>query len=119
LLVQRIQQNAAELTRKNAELIRNQYILDTFMANVPDSIYFKDRNSRITKANQAHARKFGFEDPSEEIGKTDFDLFPEEQARIKYAHEQEIMRTGHPLFDLEEPDAEETWSLTTKMPLRD
>jgi PAS domain S-box-containing protein len=112
LLVQRVQE-------RSAALARHQYILDTFMANVPDSIYFKDRQSRITHANPAHARGFGLHDPSEEIGKTDFDFFPKEQAQPKYEQEQEIIRTGWPILALEEPCAHGRWVLTTKMPLRD
>jgi PAS domain S-box-containing protein len=112
LLVQRVQEHAAEITRQ-------KYVLDTFMATVPDAIYFKDLNSCITHANQAHARYRGFDDPSEEIGKTDFDFFPEKQAQIKYVQEQEIIRTGQPLLELEEADAQGRWVLTTKMPLRD
>jgi PAS domain S-box-containing protein len=112
LLVQRVQEHSAEITRQ-------KYVLDTFMANVPDSIYFKDRASRITHANRAHASLMGFRDPAEEIGKSDFDFFPEAQARPKYEQEQNILRTGQPLLGVEEPDAQGKWSLTTKMPLRD
>jgi PAS domain S-box-containing protein len=111
LLMERIQEHTAEITRQ-------KYILDTFMEHVPDSIYFKDRESRITKANKAHAIGFGLSDPVEEIGKTDFDFFPEEQARPKYEQEQEIIRSGQPVLALEEPDGAR-WALTTKMPLRD
>ena len=111
LLVQRLQQRSAELARQ-------RYILETFMANVPDSIYFKDRDSRILQINQSIAARFGFEHPDEAIGKTDFDLFPAEQARLKYEAEQEIIRTGQAILALEEPDAGGRWALTTKMPLR-
>jgi PAS domain S-box-containing protein len=100
-------------------LARQQYILDTFMENVPDRVYFKDLESRITRANKAHAIKLGLSDPAEEIGKSDFDFFPEEQARVKYEQEQEIIRTGEPVLDLEESDGLGHWALTTKMPLRD
>ena len=116
LLNEQLEQRVKERT---AEIARQKYILDTFMANVPDSIYFKDRESRITHANLAHARSMGFYDPSEEMGKSDFDFFPEELARSKYEQEQAIMQTGQPLLALEEPDAQGRWSLTTKMPLRD
>ncbi|MBN1888743.1 MAG: substrate-binding domain-containing protein [Thermoflexales bacterium] len=112
LLVQRVQE-------RSAALARHQYILGTFMANVPDSIYFKDCQSRITLANPAHARDLGLHDSLEEIGKTDFDFFPEEQARPRYEQEQEIIRTGQPILALEEPCARGRWALTTKMPLRD
>lgn len=112
LLVQRVQERSAELARQ-------QYILDTFMANVPDAIYFKDRDSRITRANQAHARHHGGHEPSEEIGKTDFDFFPEDIAQKKYEQEQTIIRTGQPLLNLEESNNAQDWVLTSKMPLRD
>ena len=112
LLVQRLQERSAELARQ-------QYVLNTFMENVPDYIYFKDLESRFTRANRAHALKFGLNDPSEEIGKSDFDFFMEEQARIRYEQEQEIIRTGRPIVNLEEHDGRDNWALTTKMPLRD
>jgi PAS domain S-box-containing protein len=111
LLVQNVHERSAELTRQ-------QYILDTFMENVPDAIYFKDLESRITRANKAHATNMGFSHPDEEIGKTDFDLFPHEQAQAKYELEQEIIRTGQPVLSLEESDGPKIWVLTTKMPLR-
>ncbi len=66
----------------------------------------------------ALARLAGFHDPSEILGKSDFDFFPEEQARPKYEQEQTIIRTGQPLLAIEEPDAGGHWALTTKMPLR-
>jgi PAS domain S-box-containing protein len=112
LLVQRVEEHSAELARQ-------QYILDTFMESVPDHIYFKDPESRITRANKAHAAKLGLSDPAEEIGKTDFDFFPEDQARVRFEQEQEIMRTGQPILSLEEADGAGRWALTTKMPLRD
>jgi PAS domain S-box-containing protein len=112
LLVRRIQERSAELARQ-------QYILDTFMGNVPDSIYFKDLESRFTRMNKALARHFELGDPAEGVGKSDYDFFPEDQAQPKYEQEQEIIRTGEPILNLEEPDGIEHWALTTKMPLRD
>ena len=57
------------------------------------------------------------------MGKSDFDFFTEEHARPAYEAEQEIIRTGQPLLNLEEketwPDRPDTWVATTKLPLRD
>ncbi len=123
LLVQQVQARSAELARTNAELTRKQYILDAFMKNVPDAIYFKDHDSRIIQANQAHARRVGLSDPSEAVGKTDFDFFSESEARLRYTQEQEIIRNGQPLIGIEEHrkrfDGHDSWTLATKMPLRD
>jgi PAS domain S-box-containing protein len=110
-LVQRVQAHSAETTRQ-------QYVLDMFMRNVPDRIYFKDTQSRITQTNRAFAIRIG-KDPKELIGKSDFDLYPLEQAEIKYQQEQDIIKTGQPILELEEPDGVDRWALTTKMPLRD
>jgi PAS domain S-box-containing protein len=112
LLVQQVQEHSAELSQK-------QYILDTFMENIPDSIYFKDLESRFTQINKALALHFELGDPTEGAGKSDYDFFPEEQAWTKYEQEQEIIRTGQPILNLEEPDGIGRWALTTKMPLRD
>ena len=106
--------------RRTAEIARQKYILDSFMANIPDSIYFKDRESRIIRINCALAKRFELENPGDAVGKTDFDFLSAEQAQPKYDQEQEIIRTGKSLFDLEEPNAGgDGWVLTTKMPLRD
>jgi len=134
---EKIQQEVAERTRaqeelqqlneeleqrveeRTAEIARQKYILDSFMANVPDSIYFKDRDCRIIQGNKAYSDLLNVDEPDQMIGKSDFDFFPEKQAQSKYDQEQQIIRTGKPLLDLEESDAGGRWVLTTKMPLRD
>ena len=111
-LVQQVQQNAVEV-------IRQKSILDTFMATVPDAIYFKDREGRITQSNQSHARLLGIHNPSDLLGKTDFDFFPDAQARVRYEQEQQIIRSRQPLLELEESGSQGNWLLATKMPLLD
>ena len=49
------------------------------MDNVPDSIYFKDRQSRFTRINSYAAARFGVGSPALAVGRTDFDFFAEEQ----------------------------------------
>jgi PAS domain S-box-containing protein len=111
--------------RKQAEqaLIEERHLLHTLMDNLPDLIYFKDRESRFTRINKAHAKAFGLSDPGQAVGKTDFDFYTNEHAQQAYADEQEIIRTGQPMVGKEEketwPDGRVTWVSTTKMPLRD
>ena len=112
LLVKQMQEHAAEIARQ-------KYILDTFMESVPDAIYFKDRESRITRVNQAFARLFKLESTDAAVGKTDFDFFPDEVAQPKHDQEQEIIRSGLPLVRMEDPDVDGNWALSSKMPLRD
>ena len=111
--------------RKRAEeaLVQEQYLMNMLMANVPDHIYFKDTDSRFIRISNDHAKKFGLSNPTQAIGKTDFDFFKEEHARPAFEDEQTIIRTGKPIVGIEEketwPDGRETWVSTTKMPLRD
>jgi PAS domain S-box-containing protein len=104
-------------------LTREQYLMSALMDNVPDYIYFKDRESRFIRTTKAHARAFGLSDPAEVVGKSDFDFFTEKHARPAYEDEQRIVRTGEPMLNVEEretwPDRPDTWVLTSKMPLRD
>ena len=116
LLVQQVQERSAELAWQ-------KYILDTFMENVPDHIYFKDRESHFIRISKALAQSFGLSDPMLALGKTDFDFFTEEHARPAYEDEQTIIQTGQPIMGKEEketwPSRPDTWALTTKIPLHD
>ena len=93
------------------------------MDNVPDSIYFKDRESRFTRINRYAARHFGLDDPRLAIGKTDFDFFTDEHAMQAYRDEQRIIASGNSLVNVEEkettPDGTVRWVSTTKLALRD
>ncbi len=93
------------------------------MDNLPDVVYFKDRECHFIHVNKSLASQFGLASPAEAIGKTDFDFFLPEHARNAFEDEREIMRTGKPIVGKEEkelwPDGRVTWASTTKMPLHD
>jgi PAS domain S-box-containing protein len=111
--------------RKRAEesLHYEQTLMATLMENLPDAVYFKDAASRFLRVNRAMSRKFGLSDPAQLVGKSDTDLFSGEHSRQALADEQEIIRTGQPLLNVEEKetwlDGTVSWVLTTKLPLRD
>jgi PAS domain S-box-containing protein len=106
--------------RAEQALVHERCLVLTLMDNVPDSIYFKDTESRFTRVNRATARRFGLRDPAEAVGKTDFDFFTSEHARQAFADEQQVMRSRQPLEREEKetwPDGRETWVSTIKIPL--
>ena len=115
--------DVSERSQMENALARERFLLKTLMDNLPDHIYFKDRDSRFIAVNRAMAALFGLEDPSDVLGKTDSDLFAPEHAKAALRDEQEILHTGQPLVNMEEketwPDGHETWVSTTKLPLRD
>ncbi len=98
-------------------------LLDAFLEHIPDGVYFKDRDSRFVRISRSLAARFGLNDPSEAINKTDFDVFSEEHAKQAFADEQRILVAGQPIVEVEEketwPDGHETWVLTTKLPMMD
>jgi diguanylate cyclase (GGDEF)-like protein/PAS domain S-box-containing protein len=88
---------------------------------VHDYLFMKDTESRFVVVNNAIAADFGLK-PEDLIGKTDFDLHPRVLAEKFYADEQQIVRSGEPLLDIEEfvldLAGEEKWLSTSKVPLR-
>jgi PAS domain S-box-containing protein len=97
-------------------------LLDALLNNVPEHIYFKDRESRFLRFSKSMIKLFGLEKAEDLVGKSDFDFFDDEHARPAYEGEQEIIRTGKAIIDLEEKEVMEdgrvNWVNTTKMPLR-
>lgn len=109
----------------DAPLVRIEpdHLLRAFLDNVPDHVYFKDRESRFLLLSRAMLQKHGLPDSRVLIGKTDFDVFDESHARPAFEDEQRIMATGEPIVNKLEKevwaDGEVTWCVTSKMPLRD
>jgi PAS domain S-box-containing protein len=118
-----IARNITERKKAEEALAQERNLLRALMDNIPDYIYFKDRESRFIRTTKSHAKWFGLSDPAEAIGKTDFEFFSDDHAHQAYEDEQEIIRTGQPLLNIEEretwPDRPDTWVLTSKMPLCD
>ncbi len=104
-------------------LTMERQLLHALLDSVPDHIYFKDMESRFIRISSANAGWLSLADPSQAVGKTDFDYFGAEHAEKAYADERLILVSGQPMLDMEEkevwPDGHETWVSTSKMPLRD
>jgi PAS domain S-box-containing protein len=86
-------------------------------------MYVKDVKSRFLVANSHVARVVGVETPEKLLGKTDFDFFPREEASAFYQDEQNVIRSGQPLYNREEKGTDSAGNeidiLTTKVPVRD
>jgi PAS domain S-box-containing protein len=111
-----------ERKKVDENLSREQYLMNSLMDHLPLHIYFKDKESKFIRINDAHAKSFGLNKPNEAIGKSDFDFFSEEHARQAFEDEQEIIRSGKPLIKEEKEtraDLPDTWVSTIKLPLVD
>jgi len=105
------------------QMPNNPEYYQQMMDNLPDSVFFKDMNSRFIAINEICAEKFGLNDPSDAVGKTDFDFFNLSHAQQAFEDEQEIIKTGEPIIhktekeSYQDHDTEPTWASTSKLPL--
>jgi PAS domain S-box-containing protein len=84
---ERLRQHAMELGNANARMAA---ILD----NIPDLAWVKDASGRMVAVNRALAASKGFAEPSQMIGKTDFELHPPEIARSYVLDDAEVMASN-------------------------
>jgi len=107
--------------RKEAEkkLAYQHGLLQSLLDTVPDSIYFKDTESRFVKVNKAKA-KHSNTTPENMIGKTDYDFLSEKDAERIHKDDQKVMKTGKSLVNKTEKyvneDGDERWVSVTKIP---
>jgi len=128
--MEEMQATQEELSRKigdnesmHQELSREKALLDALMNNLPDYIYFKDRNSQFIRISKSMLPLFPMNNVEEMIGKSDFDFHQKEAAQGMYDEEQEIIRTEKGFQDKIQHEITETgkdqWVSVTKLPLYD
>lgn len=101
------------------ELLREKKFMDLLMDNLPDRIYFKNKNSQFIRCNMALAKIFGLNSPEDMYGKTDLDFFEPIHAKEAFEDEQRIMRERTVIVDKLESylkGKQRIWELTTKIP---
>ena len=112
----------SRLKRLGKEVLLKSNLLNALLDFVPDRIYFKDKESRFLDVSKSKAEGTGY--TREQFkGKSDFDFFPETEAKEMFEDEQKIMKTGESVVDkvhkLEMPDGEVKWLSATKIPFYD
>ena len=107
---------------KEDKLLLERDFLQGLLENIPDAIYFKDRHNRIIKVNKFYAKGVGCK-PDEITGKTDFDFFPEDQAKKMFEDDNYVLNTCKPIIGKIErtllPDGSWNQVITTKIPMFD
>lgn len=121
---QELEAALATLQVTQTKLAASEQFLRLVMDNIPQAVFWKDRDSVYLGCNQNFAAIAGFSSPSEIIGKTDRDLplMPEAAERYR-ARDQQIMQTDSPQHGIVEPqgqlDGSQRWLETSKVPLHD
>ncbi len=98
-------------------------LLPLIMNNIPQAVFWKDRDLVYLGCNRAFAEDTGFSSPEEVIGKTDFDMPWKEQAELYRADDRLVMESGESKLNYEEPqttpDGSTIWLSTSKIPMRE
>jgi len=107
--------------RKRAEekLKEERLLLKSMLDNIPNIAWLKDRQGRYLAVNEPMARKLEKE-PRDIIGRTNFDLLPEDISRMYDKDDQAVLESGQRI-SREEPfimmAGETGWLQTTKSPI--
>ncbi len=109
--------------KKNiSRLAMERNFFENLLDNIPDAVYFKDRDNRIIKVNSFYVQGARLKE-AEIIGKTDFDFFPPEQAKDMFEDDNRVLSTGKPIVGKIEktslPDGSWNQVITTKIPMHD
>lgn len=112
----------AIIYRKNKPSIETTDIsFEEILTQLPGHIYWKDKNGAYLGSNNQQKNDFPFKFSDGYSGKTDFDLFSNEDAKYLRTVDLEVMRTGK-LKIIEEPssapDGQKSLYLSYKMPLK-
>lgn len=100
-------------------------ILKLVLNNIPQGVFWKDRNSVYLGCNRVISQALGLASPEDLIGKSDFE-FPSitrTQAESFVKADRQVMETGQSQDAIVEPlnrfDGRTIWIETIKVPLRD
>jgi PAS domain S-box-containing protein len=104
-----------------AELFRSRETLRSILDQIPQRVFWKDRNSVLMGCNRAFAADMGLADPEAAIGRGDMDSTWQAMAEVYRADDRNVMDLDTPKLSFEEPsvarDGSPTWVRTSKMPL--
>jgi PAS domain S-box-containing protein len=99
-------------------------LLQLVMDNIPQHIFWKDRELRYLGCNRNFAKAAGFDRPEDLIGKCDFDLpWRHEESEFFRSVDRRVMESGKAEYHIIEPqlqaDGRQAWLDTNKVPLCD
>ncbi|WP_190439756.1 PAS domain S-box protein [Trichocoleus sp. FACHB-90] len=113
-----------ERSRIEEQLVRSQHMLQLVMDNIPQFIFWKDRNSVYVGCNRSFARMAGIDNPEDIVGLTDYDLpWKQEETEFFRKCDARVIETDKPEYHIIEPilqaDGKQLWADTNKVPLHD
>jgi PAS domain S-box-containing protein len=111
----------AEIKEKNLKLDSNNRLLQDIFDMIPLRLFWKDKEGKYLGCNQLLAADAGLDNKEQIIGLNDSQLAWQVNAEKYRADDLEVMQTGIPKLNYEEPQANEKgqllWLRTSKIPM--
>jgi PAS domain S-box-containing protein len=110
--------------RTEEDLRQSQQMLQLVMDNIPQAIFWKDKELVYGGCNRKFAEHAGVGSPEEIVGKTDYHLaWKKEEADFFRECDRRVIETGEGVYHIIEPqlqaEGRQAWLDTTKVPLYD
>jgi PAS domain S-box-containing protein len=123
LVADRTHQTEERFRSSERTLQESQQFLQLVLDNIPQAVFWKDRNSTFLGCNRNLAQAVGLARPEQIVGKSDYDVSPtKEEAEAFRADDRTVIESGQPKHHVIEPlhqaDGTQAWLDTTKVPLR-
>ena len=112
--------NVTERKKAEEAIRRNESKYRTLVENLPQKIFFKDKNSVYISCNENYAKDLKIK-PDEIEGKTDYEFYPKKLAEKYRRDDERIMKAGE-IEDLKEgyiQDGKKVFVHTIKVPVKD
>lgn len=113
-----------KVQERTSELSKITQMLQIVMDNVPQSIFWKDRNSVYLGCSINFAKDAGLAKPGDIVGKTGYDLAcKKEEADLYRECDKKVMDSDTPQYHIiesqQQANGKQAWLDTSKIPLHD
>ncbi|MGB8225499.1 MAG: ATP-binding protein, partial [Sedimentisphaerales bacterium] len=113
-----------KVQERTSELSKITQMLQIVMDNVPQSIFWKDRNSVYLGCNVNFAKNAGLAKPGDIVGKTDYDLaWKKEESDFYRECDKKVMDSDTPQYHIiesqQQADGKQAWLDASKIPMHD
>jgi two-component system cell cycle sensor histidine kinase/response regulator CckA len=118
-----IARDISEEKKVQEEIHRSRQMFQLILDNIPQRVFWKNRDLRYFGCNKSFACDAGFSHPNDIIGKNDFELSWRQTAPLYREDDRLVINADKPKVRFEEPqhkpDGSVGWLRTSKIPLHD
>lgn len=109
--------------RRATELKASNELLQLVLDNIPQLLFWKDRNCTYLGCNRNWAQAAGLGEPDAVVGKLDSEIWSPEEAQLYRKQDEAVMASGVPVLHLieqqQQAEGHLAWIEVNKIPIRD